>query len=157
MSTDGSKQFVESFQQKYKNLKLVENPEEITPIAFNIGIKASEGDFICIISAHGYIEKIFLKNGINFLMKNPDVDCVGGPAIATAKNFMGKLIAIVTSSKFGTGSYFRCNIKDRYVDTVPFPIFRKDVFSRIGMYNEKLERNQDNEFNYRLRKEGGKI
>ena len=62
------------------------------------------------------------------------------------------------SSRFGVGnSEFRTNGKSGYVDTVPFGAFRREVFSKYGGYDERLVRNQDNEMNYRIRKNGGKV
>lgn len=156
-STDGSVKIVKQFQKKNNNIRLFKNPNKITPAAFNIGIKAAKGDFVAIISAHGYIERDFLKNGIDCLIKKPEIDMVGGPVISTANNFFGNLVAVVTNSKFGTGSCFRYSRVEQYIDTVPFPIIRKKVFEKIGFYNEKLIRNQDNEFNCRLRQSGSKI
>jgi GT2 family glycosyltransferase len=42
-------------------------------------------------------------------------------------------------------------------DTVSFCIYRKNVFEKIGIFNEKMVRHQDYDFNYRLRKAGGHI
>jgi hypothetical protein len=36
-------------------------------------------------------------------------------------------------------------------------MFKREVFNRIGMYDERLVRNQDDEFCFRLRLNGGKI
>ena len=55
-------------------------------------------------------------------------------------------------------SYFRIGAKEiKQVDTVPFGCYRKDVFDRIGPYDNDLVRNQDDELNARLIKHGGKI
>jgi hypothetical protein len=42
-------------------------------------------------------------------------------------------------------------------DTVAFPAYRRAVIDRLGPFDEELVRNQDDEYNYRLRKMGGKI
>ena len=85
-------------------------------------------------------------------------EIVGGVAETKANGFMGNAIAKMLSSKFGVGnSQFRTNGASGYVDTVPFGAFRRDVFSKYGGYDERLVRNQDNEMNFRIRKNGGKI
>ena len=43
------------------------------------------------------------------------------------------------------------------MDTVPFGCYRRSVFERIGYFDEDLVRNQDDEFNHRLIKNGGRI
>jgi len=40
---------------------------------------------------------------------------------------------------------------------VPFGCFRKEIFDRIGLFDEELIRNQDDELNGRIIKNGGKI
>ena len=40
---------------------------------------------------------------------------------------------------------------------MPFGAFKREVFSKYGGYDERLVRNQDNEMNFRIRKNGGKI
>jgi GT2 family glycosyltransferase len=43
------------------------------------------------------------------------------------------------------------------VDTVPFGCYRREVFSRCGRFDEDQVRTEDDEFNLRLRKKGGRI
>jgi len=45
----------------------------------------------------------------------------------------------------------------KLVDTVPFPAYTRSIIQRAGLYDEELVRNQDDEYNYRIRKLGGKI
>jgi GT2 family glycosyltransferase len=55
-------------------------------------------------------------------------------------------------------SYFRIGASEpRWVDTVPFGCYRRSVFERVGLFDEELVRNQDDEFNHRLIKYGGRI
>jgi hypothetical protein len=63
------------------------------------------------------------------------------------------------SSAFGVGgSAFRTG-KDTetFSDTVPFPAYTRSAIDRIGPYDEELVRNQDDEFNSRLRALGGRV
>jgi hypothetical protein len=62
------------------------------------------------------------------------------------------------SSAFGGIGWSRHSDDERVeVDTVPFGAFRPDAFRRVGLFDESLERNQDDEFNLRLRLAGGRI
>jgi hypothetical protein len=71
---------------------------------------------------------------------------------------VGEAVVQTLSHRFGVGnSAFRTGAKEpRIVDTVFGGCYRKDVFDRIGLYNEDLPRSQDIEFNLRLKKAGGK-
>jgi fatty acid desaturase len=44
-----------------------------------------------------------------------------------------------------------------YVDTVAFPGYTREILEKAGEFNEELVRNQDDEYNYRIRKMGGRI
>ena len=70
----------------------------------------------------------------------------------------GQAIAAATSTPFGVGgASFHYSNNEEYVDTVYMGAWRREVFDHIGQFDEKLVRNQDDEFNYRLRASGGRI
>ena len=123
----------------------------------NIGIKSSVGKYIIRLDAHSEYSEDYISKCVYYLEKT-DADNVGGVIETKGKGYVGNAIALMLSSKFGVGdSKFRTNGKSGYVDTVPFGAFRREVFTKYGLYNEKLTRNQDIELNYRIRKNGGKI
>ncbi len=71
---------------------------------------------------------------------------------------MSRAIALAQSSPFGVGSAsFRYARDARYVDTLAFGAHRREVFDLVGWFDEALVRNQDDEFNFRLIRAGGKI
>jgi hypothetical protein len=72
---------------------------------------------------------------------------------------MAQAIAIALAHPFGVGNaHFRIGSRvRRWVDTVPFGCFRREVFSRVGLFDEELVRNQDDEFNFRLARQGGRV
>ena len=87
------------------------------------------------------------------------VDCVGGVTKHIGRRIIGSSINIAQSSSFGSGgASFRKNItKGEFIDTVAFGAYKRSVFLDIGGYDEELKRNQDDEFNFRLIQNGGKI
>ncbi|MEW6041502.1 MAG: glycosyltransferase family 2 protein, partial [Elusimicrobiota bacterium] len=108
---------------------------------------------------HTYYEKNYISKCVETL-KRVDAVNVGGPIVTLPgdKTLLAKAIALATSHPFGVGnSKFRTSNKAEYVDTVPFGAFRREIFDKIGLFNEKLPRNQDIEFNSRIRKAGFKI
>lgn len=157
-SNDKTKYILQQYKTKYPELIFVlDNPKKIVPYAMNIGIIAARGRYIVRLDAHADYANDYISKCIYYL-ENTDAENVGGLAETKSKGFVGNAIAKMLSSKFGVGnSEFRTNGKGGYVDTVPFGAFRREVFSKYGGYDERLVRNQDNEMNFRIRKNGGKI
>lgn len=157
-SKDKTVQILENYQAKYPDLiKVLNNPDKIVPYAMNIGIKVSHGKYVVRLDAHADYANDYISKCIYYL-ETTEAENVGGVAETKAKGFMGNAIAKMLSSKFGVGnSQFRTNGESGYVDTVPFGAFKREVFSKYGGYDERLVRNQDNEMNFRIRKNGGKI
>lgn len=160
MSTDKTREIVAEYTAKYPFIRLIDNPKKIVPYAMNSGIKASKGDII--IRLDGHVE--YPNNYFSALVKNLkalDADNVGAlcetlPCGPSAKELA---IAEALSSSFGMGnSYFRIGCDEvRQVDTVPFGCFKREVFDKVGLYDNELIRNQDDELNGRIIKSGGKI
>lgn len=156
-SQDNSVTIVTELMKFHKNVKVFKNHKKITPIALNIGVKNAKGDFIIIFSAHGFADQKFISNNIK-IHSTKTVDCVGGTITTIGDNFQSKIISLAQSSIFGVGnSLFRTSQKAQYVDTVAFGSYPKEIFNKIGGFDELLIRNQDFEFNHRIIKNGGKI
>ncbi|MEI7801862.1 MAG: glycosyltransferase family 2 protein, partial [Bacteroidota bacterium] len=158
MSDDGTFELLKNFAVKIPQLKVLVNEKRTTPYALNLGIKNSKGDVIIILGAHAEMHGNYLNTCVNILKEKPDVWCCGGILNNEAKDETGEIISVAMTSPFGVGSaHFRTGAREGYVDTVAFGAYRKEVFSLIGLFDEELTRNQDDEFNYRLTKAGKKI
>lgn len=157
-STDRTREILSSFSEKYPDLiKVLSNVKKIAPAAMNIGINDAKGKYIIRLDAHASYSSDYISKCVYYL-ENTDADNVGGVATTKAKNFMGNCIAKMLSSRFGVGdSQFRIAGNSGYVDTVPFGAFRKEVFEKVGLFDESLIRSEDNDLNSRIRKAGGRI
>ena len=157
MSRDRTTEILEGYREQYPGMiTVLHNENKTVPYAMNIGIESARGEYIVRLDAHAEYEQDYLSKCVQYL-KETGAENVGGIAV-TGRGFTGKCIAKMLSSKFGVGnSQFRTNGESGYVDTVPFGAFRREVFEKWGGYDVRLTRNQDNEMNYRIRKNGGKI
>ena len=158
-STDATIEIIQEYQKQNSYFKLYHNSKKIAPSAMNIGIQNSNGKYIFIISAHAWYPKNYFFQLSQHCQKL-NVECVG-PVLNTDvnnKTFTSKAIKNVLSDKLGVGSTFRSGANDiKEVDTVPFGCYKKEIFDKVGLYDERLVRNQDIELNKRIKKKGGKI
>lgn len=160
MSTDRTREIIAEYLPRCPYIRVLDNPQRIVPPALNVGIKAAKGEVIIRLDAHA----VYPQNYFSVLerkLQELGADNVGGicRTLPVNDSAVCKAIAIALSSSFGMGnSYFRIGAsKEMCVDTVPFGCFRREIFDKIGYFDEELVRNQDDEFNGRIVKNGGKI
>jgi glycosyltransferase involved in cell wall biosynthesis len=158
MSDDGTAEKLEEINKLHPQVKIIDNLRKVTPIAFNLGIKNSTGEFIFIVGARHIIQSNYIETCINVLNEHPEIGCVGGKVNNIYENETSLLISKALSSSFavGTGN-FRILKEDGFVDTVGTPAYRRSIFDEVGFFDEELLRNQDDEFNFRVLKKGYKV
>ncbi len=161
LSTDKTRKIVSDYATRYNQIRLLDNPHRIVPYAMNIGIKAAKGDIIIRLDGHVEYPTNYISKCVHYLMTLPNAENVGGvcQTLPCNERNISQAIAIALSTGFGMGnSSFRIGSTEiRKVDTVPFGCFRKSLFERIGYYDLELIRNQDDELNGRIIKNGGSI
>jgi glycosyltransferase involved in cell wall biosynthesis len=140
------------------SIVLLDNPREIVPTAMNIALREARGDVIIRVDGHCEIAPDYVRRCLDALERT-GADCVGGPMVTVGETGMAEAVAQAQSSPFGVGGVaFRTGSEEgRYVDTLAFGAYRRELFDRIGGFDEELVRNQDDEFNFRLTQAGGKI
>ena len=157
-SDDGTLELIQKLTSKYENLFLCENTLKLTPFAFNLGIHFSKADFYQIIGARHIVSTNYLLKSIEILQKDSSVWCVGGRLINEYTNDSSRIISKAMDTSFGMGlGNFRILEKSDFTDTVTSPMYPSWVFDKIGYFDEELIRNQDDDFNFRVTKAGGKI
>ena len=162
MSRDGTRELLEAYAARDARVRRIDNPRGITPAALNAALEQARGEIIARLDAHSTVSAGYLSGAVETLQAS-GADNVGG-LMRTATRDHGPFaepIRIALTSRFGVGnSDFRtldAAREPRQVDTVFGGCWPREVFSRIGNFNERLERSQDIEFNLRLRRAGGKI
>lgn len=158
LSEDNTKEIINRYSIEYPStIRYLKNPNKTAPYAMNIGINNSVGHYIIRLDGHAEYPDNYISQCVATL-KRTGADNVGGLLVTRGHGVVGKAFAKVTSSVFGVGNAgFRINASSGYVDTVPFGAFKRDTFTKYGLYDKRLTRRQDYELNCRIRKNGGKI
>ena len=161
MSKDKTRDILAEYVAEYPWIRVLDNPDKIVPHAMNIGIEAAKGDIIIRLDAHCSYPTNYFSELCRYLNELPNAENVGGVCVTLPCNDTTEAtgIAIALSSSFGMGdSDFRVGAdKIMKVDTVPFGCFHKSLFDKIGLYDLDMVRNQDDELNGRIIKNGGDI
>jgi len=159
MSDDGTRGLIQSIARQHPDIQvtILDNPRKIVPTGFNIALSRARGDIIIRIDGHTIVEPDYVRECVAMLASS-GADNVGGKMNAVSNTAFGASVAVATSSPFGVGgARFHYSDKEEWVDTVYMGAWRRDVFEKIGPFDEEMVRNQDDEHNYRLRAAGGRI
>ena len=167
-SDDATREIVNSVAERWKQdaagngctVRIVDNPERVMPTGVNAAIRVATGDLVLLLGGHAKLPPSYIRECAQVLLEH-DVDGTSGAVESVSHGTVGEAIAALMSSPFGIGnSDFRTakgGGKPVAADTIPFPLFRRRVYERIGLYNPHMVRHQDYEFNYRVRQSGGRM
>lgn len=157
-STDGTREALDRWMQRAPQFRWIDNPSRFTPQALNLGIKAAKGETIIILGAHARCAPDFIRRNAEALRAHPESACVGGVVEQVHGTPVSRRIGAALSTPFGVGdARFRTGGTAGHVDTVAFGAYRKEALEEIGLFDERLVRNQDDELNFRLHEAGWRI
>jgi succinoglycan biosynthesis protein ExoA len=158
LSDDGTREILAALAAEDRRLTVIDNPPRIVSTGLNVAVAAARGEVIIRIDGHAAIAPQFIRENVRVLAEHPEAWGVGGPIRHAATTPFGKAVAIAMSHRVGIGNAaHRYANYEGYSDTAQFPAFRRWVFDRVGTFDVRLVRNQDDEFNYRITQAGGKI
>jgi succinoglycan biosynthesis protein ExoA len=156
-STDGTRKILNEYAASYPWIRIVDNPRRIVSTGLNLAIELATGDIIIRMDVHADYAKDYVAQCVAVLNETK-ADNVGGPAQTRSTGYIQKAISAAYHSPFACGgARFHDVTYQGPVDTVTFGCWRKDVLQKIGLFDEELVRNQDDELNLRLIRAGGKI
>jgi succinoglycan biosynthesis protein ExoA len=158
MSDDGTRQILGAMAAQDPRVRILDNPRRIVSTALNIGIGASTSDVIIRVDGHTRVAPDFVRACLQLLAEHPEAWIVGGPIVHRGRTAFARGVALAMSSWFGVGgALHRREDYEGYAESAVFPALRRRVFARIGLFDEALVRNQDDEFNFRITAAGGRI
>ncbi len=163
-SEDGSRQIADEFAASHSTdglrFRVVDNPERRIPFAFNLGVRLALAPVVGFGGAHSIYPNRFFRTALDVLAK-VDSEVVGGGhdrIVPGDTGAVARAMACLYRSPMGSAvaAYHR-RTTPGLVDTVYGGFYRREVFDRVGLFDEKLARNQDNELNSRVTAAGLRI
>jgi len=157
MSDDGTRDIVTGIAADNPQVHLLDNPGQLVAIALNRGAARARGDIFVRVDGRAFLPPGYVRRCVQLLTETGAAN-VGGMQVPIADTVQGRAIAAAMASPFGVGTArFRFATRPQEVDTVYLGAWPRAFFKQVGGFDESLVRNQDYEFNYRLRQAGGTI
>ena len=159
-SEDRTRSIVDRYLVQHSVIRRIDNPRAITPVAFNLGITHSRGDLVMLMSAHATLASDAIRKCVEYSSLY-GADNVGGiwKIYPRGQSGFDRAACFALAHRFGVGgALYRIpgQRQPRWVDTAAYGCYKRAVFDRIGMFNERLVHSQDIEFNLRLMRSGGR-
>ncbi len=154
MSEDKTRDIAKKFP-----VKILDNPNLQRVFALNIGIKHAKGDIILRVDARTRIPENYVQKCIETILETK-ADNVGGVQRALVEGgALQKAIALAANHHFGVGDApYRLGTKSGYVDSVYLGCFKKEVFDKVGLFDQEAPIiSEDADINCRIIKAGGKV
>ena len=156
-STDNTRLVMEEFKKNNEilSVQIVTNERQIQAAGFNEGVKHATGDVVLKIDAHSRIPADFVQKNVDEILAGAYVCGGNRPTVVDSNDDFSKTLHIVEESALGSSiaNYRKSDVK-RKVNSIFHGMYRKEVFDKVGLADERLLRTEDNEFHYRVRKAG---
>ena len=156
-STDNTRLVMEEFKKNNEilSVQIVTNERQIQAAGFNEGVKHATGDVVLKIDAHSRIPADFVQKNVDEILAGAYVCGGNRPTVVDSDGDFSKTLHIVEESALGSSiaNYRKSDVK-RKVNSIFHGMYRKEVFDKVGLADERLLRTEDNEFHYRVRKAG---
>ena len=161
-STDNTKKHLDNFKEKYKDdfrrVVVLDNPKRTLPSGWNVALREYKGDAIIKVDAHAEIPKDFVSKNVRVLESGEDICGGQRPVIIDEETPWKNTLLLAESSMFGSSiAPYRNNPGKTYVKSMFHAAYRRQVFDKVGFFNENLARTEDNEIHYRMREAGFKL
>ena len=161
MSKDRTREIMENFAKEEKSflrILVLENRKKNIPSGNNVALNNYSGDAIIRLDAHATMPREFLRKNVEVLKSGEY--CSGGkhPNIIDKSTPWKEALLSAEQSMFGSSiASYRRSDKKMYTSSLFCGMYRREVFDKVGLYNEHLARTEDNDINYRIREAGFKL
>jgi succinoglycan biosynthesis protein ExoA len=156
-SDDGTEDVAAQLAAADENTTVIPNPTGRTPAGLNIAISSGTAPVVVRVDGHSKLSDGYITRAVE-TMRRTGAANVGGMQSPVAATRFEIAVAVATSSWLGTGGpAYRTGGEEASVDTVYLGVFDRRCIEGVGLFDERLTRNQDYELNIRLRASGGTV
>jgi glycosyltransferase involved in cell wall biosynthesis len=157
MSNDGTREILGRYSRREPRIRVIDNFRRAVPCGLNAAIREARGEIILRMDAHTSYAPDYVRRCVETLLETGAAN-VGGPARTKPRGYWGRAIAAAYHSPLACGgARFHNPDYEGWADTVPYGCWRKSTLIELGLFDEALVRNQDDELNLRLCRSGGRI
>jgi len=153
-STDKTRELVSRFLQRRTRVYLHDNPNRLSSSARNIGIRNSTGELILIVDGHCELKDRQYLTRLNAAFQRSEADCLGRPQPQEVSQATPVQRAIAAARQSPLGHHpdsFIYSSTERIVPAHSIAVaYRREVFDRIGYFDERFDACEDVEFNHRI-------
>ncbi len=157
-STDMTREVVQQIVDRHPQVRLVPNPRQWSSVARNVGVVESEGDLVLVVDAHCELETDQYFKRLAAAFARSGADCLGRPQPldVSRATVVQQDIAAARASFLGhhPASYIYSDTEREVPAHSVAVAYRREVFDRLGLFDERFDACEDVEFNHRIDKEG---
>lgn len=155
LSDDGTRDKLQAFSKQNPRIRIIDNPLRTASTGLNAAIRAAHHDVILRMDVHTEYKSDYIRRSVELLAQTGAAS-VGGACVARGSGYIGRAIAAAFHSGFAVGgARWHRPAHEGPADTVHLGCWRREVIEQVGLFDETLVRNQDDELNFRLRRAGG--
>ncbi|MCC7124224.1 MAG: glycosyltransferase family 2 protein [Acidobacteria bacterium] len=157
-SDDDTRSIVETIATQDGRVTIIDNEGRIVASGLNRALAMATGEVIVRVDGHCEIAADYVRCCVTHLRRG-GVAGVGGPLDTVGTTPVARAVAAAMSSMFGVGNSAFRTLKGttRFVDTIAFGAYTREALAYAGRFDTELVRNQDDEYNYRLRRLGCRL
>ncbi len=156
-SDDGTYEWLLEHRRNLHGLRVLVNEQGIVSTGLNRAIEAARGEVIVRMDTHTRYAPDYVSQCVAVLF-DTGAQNVGGPWRAEGEGIVQRAIAHAFQSRFAAGGARSHDLHyEGPVDSVYLGCWKKETLLRLGLFDEELVRNQDDELNLRIILSGGVV
>jgi len=157
-STDGTREIVRALACRHPQVRLLDNPIRWSSAGRNVGLRACRGELILLVDGHCQLNNRRHLTEVVFAFARSGADCLGRPQPLDVAGATSLQRAIAAARNCCLGHHPASHIystHEGFVSPQSVAIaYRREVFERLGLFDERFDACEDVEFNHRVARAG---